>query len=115
MLIIDLEGAQVLLDLLQRVREGHRASETELQETLAANAFFVDFYSHWEGGGRETIEQVIRCFDEPEQVPAGMLPTRLAEGFRQATDEMDLMRSRMSWLGGINASGIADHVPIRHH
>jgi hypothetical protein len=109
-LTIDLKGAQALLDLLERVREGHLASEGELEEVVAANAFFIDFYSQWEGGDRETIKRAIRCFDQPEQAPLGMLPTRMAEGFRQATDEMDLMRSRMSWLREIDASGIADHV-----
>ena len=110
MVTIDLEGAQALLDLLQRVRGGHPASESELEEVMAANAFFIDFYSQWEGGDRETIKEAICCFDQPEQVPPGMLPTRMAEGFRQAADEMDLMRGRMSWLGGIDASGIADQV-----
>jgi hypothetical protein len=44
MVTVDLEGAQALLDLLQRVREGHSANETELEEVLTANAFFTDFY-----------------------------------------------------------------------
>jgi hypothetical protein len=110
MLTIDLEGAQVLLDLLQRIRAGQPASETELEAALAANAFFADFYSQWEGSDRETIKKAIRCFDQPEQVPSGMLPIRLAEGFRQAVDEMVLMQDRMSWLGEIDASSIAERV-----
>jgi hypothetical protein len=110
MLTIALEGAQALLDLLQRVREGHPASETELEEVLAANAFFIDFYSQWEGSDRETVKTAIRHFNQPEQIPSAILPTRLAEGFRQATDEMDLLESRMSWLREIDTSSIAEHV-----
>jgi hypothetical protein len=110
MVTIDLEGAQALLDLLQRVPEGHPASETELEEVLAANAFFIDFYSQWEGNDREIIKTAIRCFNQPERIPSGILPTRLAEGFRQAVDEMDLLRSRMSWLREIDTSSIAERV-----
>lgn len=110
MLTIDLEGAQALLNLLQRVHEGHPASETELEEVLAANAFFVDFYSQWEGVDREIIRSTIRHFDRPELVPLGTLPTRLAEGFRQAAGEMDLLESRMSWLGEVDTSEIAGRV-----
>jgi hypothetical protein len=110
MLTLDLEGAQALLDLLQRVKEGHSVSETELEEVLAINTFSVDFYSQWEGSDRETIKKAIRCFNQPEQIPSGILPTRLAKGFRQAVDEMDLIKGRMSWLREINTSSIAEHV-----
>jgi hypothetical protein len=110
MLTIDLEGAQALLNLLRRAHEGHPAGETELEEVLAANAFFVDFYSRWEGSDRETIRSTIRHFDRPELVPSGMLPARLAEGFRQAVGEMDLLESRMSWLGEVDTSEIAGRV-----
>jgi hypothetical protein len=110
MLTINLEGAQALLDLLQRIQEGHRANETELEEVLAANAFFTDFYSRWEGSDRETIKQTIHHFNQPEQIPSGILPTRLAEGFRQAVDEMALMESKMFWLGEIDTSSIAERV-----
>jgi hypothetical protein len=110
MLTIDLEGAQALLDLLQRVREGHPAGEAELEEVMAANAFFVGFYSQWEGMDRETIKTAIRHFDRPEQVPAGLLPARLAEGFRQAVDETDLLKSRLAWLNEVDTSGVAGRV-----
>jgi hypothetical protein len=110
MLTIDMEGAQALLRLLQCAKEGHPAGEAELEGALAANAFFVDFYSQWEGSSRQTIREAIRCFNQPEQVPAGILPTRLAEGFRQAVDEMGLLQSRMSWLKEVDASSIAGRV-----
>jgi hypothetical protein len=110
MLTVDLEGAQALLGLLQRIREGHPTGEAELEEVLAANDFFVDFYSQWEGSDREVFKQAIRHFDQPEHVPTGMLPTRLAEGFRQAVDEMDILKSRMSWLAEVDASSIAERV-----
>ncbi len=110
MLTIDVEGAQALLQMLQRAQEGHPAGEAELEGALAANAFFVDFYSRWEGSSRQTIREVIRHFDRPELVPAGILPTRLAEGLRQAVDEMGLLQSRMSWLKKVDASSIAGRV-----
>ncbi len=110
MLTIDLQGAQALLDLLQRVAAGHPAGETDLEEVLAANAFFVDFYSRWDGCDRETIVQAMRHFGDPEQVPPGLVPTRLAEGLRQAVGEMDLLESRLSWLREIDPSSIAGRV-----
>jgi hypothetical protein len=110
MLTIDLEGARVLLDLLQSIQQGHLASEAELERALDANAFFVKFYSQWEGSSRETIAQAIRHFCQPERVPSGMLPTRLAEGFRRAMGEIDLARGRMAWLAEVDASEIAARV-----
>jgi hypothetical protein len=110
MLTIDVEGAQALLRLLQRAREGHPVGEAELEETLDANAFFTDFYSRWEGSSRQIIREVIRQFDRPEEVPAGILPTRLAEGLRQAADEMDLLQGRLSWLREIDAANIVERV-----
>lgn len=104
MLTIDMEGAQALLNLLQRVREGHPISEAELEEVLAANGFFIDFYSQWEGSDQETIKKAIRYLNQPEQIPSVMPLARLAEGFRQAVDEMDLLKFRMSWLREVDPS-----------
>jgi hypothetical protein len=99
-----------MLALLQRLAEGHTAGEAELEEVLAANAFFVDFYSQWEGCDREAIKQAIRHFAQPERVPPGMLPTGLAEGFRQAVAETPLLQSRLSWLGEVDTSAVAERV-----
>lgn len=110
MLTIDLEGVQALLDLLQRIHEGRSVSETDLEKVLTANGFFVDFYSRWEGSDRETIKKAIRYFDQPEQRPSVMPPARLAAGFRQALDEMDLLKSRMAWLKEIDPSSITGRV-----
>ena len=110
MLTIDLDGARALLSLLQHIQERHSVSETDLEEVLVANAFFIDFYSRWQGNDRETIKKAICYFNQPEQIPLGILPTRLAEGFRQAVDEMDLLKSRMSWLSKIDPSSIAERV-----
>ncbi len=110
MLTIDLAGARALLDLLRRIGEGHPASELELEEVLATNAYFVDFYSRWDGCNRETIKQAIRHLNQPERVPSGTLPTRLVSGFRQAVDQIDLLESRMSWLSKVEASEISERV-----
>lgn len=110
MLTIDLQGAQVLLDLLRRIREEGPVPESEMEDVLAANAFFVDFYSRWEGNDRETIKQTICHFDQPDQVPPGFLTARLAQGFREAMDELDLIQGRLSWLAEIDASAITERV-----
>lgn len=110
MLTIDLKGAQALLGLLQDIPDGCVPDEPAVDAMLAANAFFVDFYSGWEGCDRETIRQAILHFNQPEQVPAGALPQRLVEGFRKAVEESDVMRSRMAWLRTIDASDIAERV-----
>ncbi len=52
MLSIHLKGARDLLDLLLSIKEGRPPSGTELEEVMAANAFFTGFYSQWEGSDR---------------------------------------------------------------
>ena len=110
MLSIDLNGAQALLDLLQDIQAGRDPDEPAMDTMLASNAFFVDFYSGWEGCSRDIIRQAIRHFNQPKQVPAGTIPQRLAEGFREAAEKSDLMHSRMAWLGTIDASDISERV-----
>lgn len=110
MLTIDLDGAQHLLDLLQEIQAGRAVQESALEDVLAANSFFVDFYSGWEGCSHETIRQAVLHFNQPERIPAGVLPERLAEGFRKAVDEMALMQGRLAWLADIDPSRIAERV-----
>lgn len=85
-------------------------SESELEAVLTANAFFLDFYSQWEGNDRESITKAIYYFNQREKLPSGTLLNRLVKGFRQAIYEMDLLRSRMSWLKEIDTSKIAERV-----
>ena len=108
MLAIDLDGVKALLSLLQEVNDGHIPDEPTLEAVLAANAFFVNFYSGWDECDREILQQAILHFHQPEQASAGTLPGRLAEGFRQAVEERDLMWSRIDWLREVDASSIAD-------
>lgn len=110
MLKIDLAGVRALLDLLQRVQEGAPATDSDLEAVLAANAFFVDFYSGWEGCSREAIKRTLLTFPDPAQVPQGMLPARLAEGFRQAVADMAILQGRLTWLSKIDPSGVADRI-----
>jgi hypothetical protein len=110
MLKIDLDGVRALLSLLRSVGEGGPVGDAELERVFDANAFFVDFYSGWEGSDRDAIAQAIRYFDRPERVALGWVPSRLAEGFRQALGELDLLESRISWLSQIDATGVAERV-----
>ncbi len=110
MLAIDLNGVQALVSLLEDIHVGDVPDDRTLEAVLAANAFFVGFYSGWEGCSREIIARAIRHFNQPDQVPEGVIPGRLAEGFRKAIAEIDLMRTRMAWLAEIDASNIAERI-----
>lgn len=110
MITIEREGAQTLLDLLEEIQAGSVPDETKLEEVLAANVFFVNFYSGWTGSSRDKIKQAILHYNTPGQAPEGVIPGQLAAGFRKALSEIDLMRSRMAWLGEIDVSGVTNHV-----
>lgn len=115
MLTIELSGAQALLNLLHRIKERQPVSESELEDVLSANTFFVNFYSGWDGSDRETIRKAILYFDQPEHIPSGILPAKLAEGFKQAADGMDILQNRISWLKEIDASSITKRVSPFFH
>jgi len=110
MLSIDLEGAQCLLGLVVRVRQGYVPGDTELEAVLAANAFFVEFYSQWQGLDRETIKVALSTFDRPEWGQRGALPACLAEGFRRAADEVALLQERVTWLKEVEPSTVEERV-----
>jgi hypothetical protein len=109
MLAVDMKGAQKLCALLKRVRRGEAVSDALLQDVLASNAFFVGFYSQWEGLDKQTIADALVRFDEPGR-NTGALADRLAEGFRQAADEMDVIQGRMDWLGKVDPTAVSDRV-----
>jgi hypothetical protein len=108
LLTLSLSGARSLLDLLHGMAAGHAPSDAELDEVLDANGYFSDFYAGWEGIGRDVLREALRHFRQPERVPAGVLPTRLAEGFRQAVAEMGLIETRMAWLREVDPSAIVE-------
>ncbi len=110
MLSIDTDGAQSLLTLLHQASQDRPAFDSMLDGVLAANAFFIDFYSGWDGCDREAIRQAVRCFQCPEQLPAGTLAARMAAGFRQAVAESDLLESRLAWLCRIDPPAIGGRV-----
>jgi hypothetical protein len=110
MLSIEMEGARCLIELLQRSRDGEPIPEETLQKVMDSNSFFVDFYCQWEGVTRDSLSGLVRCFDRPEQVPPGVLANRLAEGFRQALDEISLVRGRLAWANQVDVSAIAERV-----
>lgn len=110
MLTIDLQGAQALLEFLRFVRDGHPPSVADLETVTAANALFVDFYSHWEGLSREKIAKAMLHFDQPEQIPSERLLEQLGEGFRQAVDDADNLKEKMDWLRTTDLSAINECV-----
>ena len=59
MLAIDVKGAWDLVALLKCARRGETIDDTQLHEVLNSNAFFVDFYSRWEGLDRQTIADAV--------------------------------------------------------
>jgi hypothetical protein len=109
MLAVDMEGAQKLCALLKRVRRGETVNDVQVHDVLVSNAFFVDFYSQWDGLDKQTIADALMQFDEPGR-NTGSLADRLAEGFRQAVDEMDVIESRMDWLAKIDPTEVSDRV-----
>jgi hypothetical protein len=111
MLAVDMEGTQKLCALLRRVRRGEKVSDARLRDVLASNSFFVDFYSQWDGLDKQTIADALVQFDEPGR-DTGSLADRLAEGFRQAVDEMDVIESRMDWLAKVDPTKLSDRVLV---
>jgi hypothetical protein len=110
MLTLDLHGVQSLLVLLSRIHQGQPASKDELDAVIEANRFFVDFYSGWDGCSRDIIRQSIQYFNQPELSPPGRIPARLAEGFRQAVSERDLLNSRLEWLSATDLSHVTERL-----
>jgi hypothetical protein len=109
-LAIDLQGAQVLLALLARARNGELPGEAELETVLTANEFFIDFYSRWEGITRERIIEALYRFNQPEWAPSERLLATLVKGFRQAVDEVDVLQARMDFMRTVNPSAVTDRV-----
>lgn len=109
MLTIDMEGAQELCALLGHVRRGETVSEARLRDVLASNSFFVDFYSQWDGLDEQTIAAALVEFDRPGW-DTGSLADRLAGGFRQAVDGMDVIANRMNWLAEVDPTEVSDRV-----
>ena len=110
MLTIELEGARSLIDLLQQIQQGSAIPKPEFKNVLAANAFFIDFYSGWEGCSWDIIRQAVLHFNQPERIPSGVIPERLAEGFRKAVNDRELLQDRLTWLAEIDASSISERV-----
>lgn len=111
MLAIDMEGARKLCTLLVRVRCGETPSDAQLQDVLTSNAFFVDYYSQWEGLEKQTIADALLQFDKPGR-STDSLADRIADGFREAVDEMDVIESRMDWLARVDPTEVSERVLV---
>lgn len=113
MLTVETDGARALLGLLACVREGYDPAEAELQSVMAANAFFVDFYSQWEGVTCEVIRALIRGFEQPEWDQSVPVLAALARGFRRAAADAQRLQARLSALKQhAPTAAIADRVLV---
>lgn len=110
MLTIDLDMAQVLLAVLNRVQNGNLPTETDLRPILTANRFFVDFYCQWEGVNSEKLVEAICRFNQPEWKPSVPVLAKLAEGFQQAVEESDLLQAKLSFLKTVDTSAVVSRV-----
>jgi hypothetical protein len=106
-LTIDLDGAQALLRLLSRIAQGDRPSDAELQPVLAANAFFMDFYSQWTGVTAAALVEAMYCFSQPGWEPAGPVLAALTRGFRQAAGEVELLQGKLDRLSELDTAAVA--------
>ena len=104
MLAVDIEGAQKLCALLRHVRRGETVSDARLRDVLASNAFFVDFYSQWDGLDKQTIAAALVQFDEPGR-NTGSLADRLMAASRERT------RSRRSPASSGGTSSARSVIP----
>jgi len=109
-LSIELQGVQKLLQFLQGVYDGTLPAKSEMTAMLEANAFFIDFYSQWEGLSKEKIVEVILCFNQGQRFHSGSLQTQLAEGFCQAIDEKEIIETRIELVGNIDPMSIIEQV-----
>jgi hypothetical protein len=110
MLTIDRKGFETLYAMLTRIRYGSTPTPAEIDEVFSANAFFVNFYSGWEGCSREVIRQVILHFDHPDRLPGGPLAAQMAEGFRLAVDQADLIPARLAILDEFDPSAVGERI-----
>ena len=100
----------MLLPFLSHIHAGKEVDPARLEDVLSANKFFVDFYSSWDGCTRDILRQALVSFDQPELLSAGLFPSRLAKGFRQALDEIEIVQQRLTWLQELDLSRVAERI-----
>jgi len=110
MLDIDVDGAQVLLSFLNRVRRGNKGTDSEIQSVLDANRFFVDYYCQWEGVTPENLGAAMYRFMLSEWNPSIRVLAALSQGFRQAVKETELLQSKLDFLKNVRTATLADRV-----
>jgi len=115
MLTINIEGAQVLMAFLNRTSKGNLPAESEMQTVLAANRFFMDFYSRWKGVTRESLIETMCRFNQPEYQPESPILSALAKGFRRAVIENERMQANLEFLRCVNppiiVGGVLAYLP----
>jgi hypothetical protein len=106
-LAIETEGAQRLLDALRRIYRETPPPDAEFDAALAANRFFLGFYSRWEGVSLENLAETIRRCTQPDWQPQGYVLAGLREGFRQAAADSALLQTRLDFWKTVDASALA--------
>jgi hypothetical protein len=110
MLTINFKGAQVLLALLNSTSKGSLPAETEIQEVLTKNKFFMDFYSRWKGVTHENLVETMCRFNQPDFEPSSPVLSALAKGFKRAIEENERLQANMDLLRAANQSAIVGRV-----
>lgn len=110
MLTLNIEGAQVLLALLNHIATGNVPTESESQALCAANHFFLDFYSRWQGMTQENLIEAIHRFNQPDYSPATPVLAALTRGFQRAVAENERLQANLNFLRTVNPSAIMARV-----
>jgi hypothetical protein len=106
MLMIEVSGAQRLIDYLKKPHTETTDDGTELHQILEANRFFVDYYRQWSGVNPENLAEALACVSQAEWQPATPVLAALCRGFRQAIQEIELLQRKLDFLKGVDPSGL---------
>ena len=110
MLTVNVDGAEVLLNFLNRVHIGSHITESEKQSVLAANKFFVDYYCQWDGVTQENLSAAMYNFAQPQWSPSVRVLDALSQGFRQAVNDINMLKGKLDFLQNIDTTTLTDRV-----
>ncbi len=108
MLTIEYLGAQTLFDVLNRLRQGQTSTEAEICLALDANAFFVNYYSQWNGVTRQNIGETLQHFAQPDWQTDHPVLAGLRRGFHFALEHLNELQSSLNNLKGLDASTLTE-------
>lgn len=108
MITLEYRGATALLDLLTQVKQGHYPSSEEISAVLDQNAFYVEYYSQWNGINRAKIVEVFENFSRPEWQPDHPVQAGMARGWRIALEYLELLRTNLEKFSAIDTSTVIE-------